>query len=225
MQRESDDPRRRRSQKVLVCPDSRSDTCTPDGPTVTRIPRRSRMEVGTAASGLGASVAPTRGAPAALSPRRSQARARNASGLRRRRLERSVRPQRTLGSTARTLRLEAYVAYFAMRDPRVPWVGKLVAACAVGYLLSPVQLIPDWIPVLGFSDNVAVLAGLAFLRRCSAPSVLADCRNRAEIAVQRRGPASTRTVVVVASALVVGLWLLLGLVMTALIAREVRGSR
>ena len=50
---------------------------------------------------------------------------------------------------ARALKRETYAVYLACRDPRVPWYGRLLAACVVGYAFSPIDLIPDPIPVLG----------------------------------------------------------------------------
>jgi len=50
---------------------------------------------------------------------------------------------------ARQFKLETYALYLAYKDPRVPWYAKVFAACVVGYALSPIDLIPDFIPVLG----------------------------------------------------------------------------
>jgi uncharacterized membrane protein YkvA (DUF1232 family) len=51
------------------------------------------------------------------------------------------------------LKREVYAVYFACRDPRVPWYAKALAAGSVGYALSPIDLIPDFIPVLGYLDE------------------------------------------------------------------------
>lgn len=52
---------------------------------------------------------------------------------------------------ARQLKAETYALFLAARDPRVPWYGKLFAMCVVAYALSPIDLIPDFIPVVGYS--------------------------------------------------------------------------
>ncbi len=80
----------------------------------------------------------------------------------------------------------------ALKQARVPWFAKAVTTAAVGYLLSPVQLIPDWVPVLGFVDNCLVFAiAFALLRACTPPDILAECRECAHhsVTVQVRLPA------------------------------------
>ena len=81
---------------------------------------------------------------------------------------------------AKKIHREAYVFYFAFKHPRMPWFARLVAAVTAGYLLSPVQLIPSFIPVIGLLDDVLVLyLGVKLLRRITPPDVLAECRTRA----------------------------------------------
>jgi uncharacterized membrane protein YkvA (DUF1232 family) len=70
--------------------------------------------------------------------------------------------------------------YFAARDPRVPWHAKALAALVVAYALSPIDLIPDFIPVLGYVDDLVIVPlGVMAARGMIAPSVLAECRERA----------------------------------------------
>lgn len=79
------------------------------------------------------------------------------------------------------LRKDAHVFYFACKDARMPWSAKLVAACTVGYVFSPVQLIPSFIPVIGFADDLVVLyLGGKLLRRLTPPDVLAESCKLAE---------------------------------------------
>jgi uncharacterized membrane protein YkvA (DUF1232 family) len=81
---------------------------------------------------------------------------------------------------ARKLKTELYVLYLAYRDPRVPWYGKLFAALVVAYAFSPVDLIPDFIPVLGYLDDVVLVPlGISIALRMIPTPVLADCRERA----------------------------------------------
>ena len=60
---------------------------------------------------------------------------------------------------ARRLRREVYALYLACRDPRVPWYAKAVAAGIIAYAFSPIDLIPDFIPVLGYLDELVLLPG------------------------------------------------------------------
>jgi uncharacterized membrane protein YkvA (DUF1232 family) len=73
------------------------------------------------------------------------------------------------------------VLSLALKHPGVPWYGKLVAGCSVGYLVSPVQIIPTFIPIIGQLDDLFVLfVGMKLLRKMTPPSVLAECEVRAE---------------------------------------------
>ena len=58
---------------------------------------------------------------------------------------------------ARSLKHEVHAVYFAARDPRVPWYAKALALLVAGYALSPIDLIPDFIPVLGYLDDVILV--------------------------------------------------------------------
>jgi uncharacterized membrane protein YkvA (DUF1232 family) len=60
----------------------------------------------------------------------------------------------------------------------VPWYAKAVSGCAVLYVISPIQLIPNFIPIIGQMDDVLVVSlGIKFLRRCVPRNVLDDCEN------------------------------------------------
>lgn len=81
---------------------------------------------------------------------------------------------------ARALKREVLALYLACRDPRVPWHAKALAAGVVAYALSPIDLIPDFIPVLGLLDDlILVPLGVLAVRALVPPAVLEDCRQRA----------------------------------------------
>jgi len=76
-----------------------------------------------------------------------------------------------------------------LKHPGVPWSARLVAACALGYILSPIQLIPSFIPVIGQLDDLAVLLAGAKLVRVLVPSaLLAECEGQAESRMCRARP-------------------------------------
>ncbi len=80
---------------------------------------------------------------------------------------------------ARQLRAETYALYLAYRDPRVPWVAKVLAAVVVGYAFSPIDLIPDFIPVLGYLDDLVLIPiGVALALRMIPAEVMDECRAR-----------------------------------------------
>lgn len=82
---------------------------------------------------------------------------------------------------AQSLQREAHVLYLVFRHPRTPWYAKWVAAFPVAYLFSPVQLIPNFIPVVGFLDDFLVLLGGAkLIRRLTPADLLRECSARAD---------------------------------------------
>jgi uncharacterized membrane protein YkvA (DUF1232 family) len=90
----------------------------------------------------------------------------------------------SLKQWARSLRREAIALYLAARDPRVPWYAKALAGLIAAYALSPIDLIPDFIPVLGYLDELVLLPlAIAGVVRLIDPAILAEHRaNAARIA-------------------------------------------
>ena len=81
---------------------------------------------------------------------------------------------------ARLLKADTHALYLAARHPGTPWYAKLLLAAVVAYALSPIDLIPDFIPVLGYVDDLVLLPlGIALALRLIPPPVLAECRARA----------------------------------------------
>jgi uncharacterized membrane protein YkvA (DUF1232 family) len=111
-------------------------------------------------------------------------------------------------SQAQKLKSETHALYLAARDPRTPWYAKLLVAAVVAYALSPIDLIPDFIPVLGYLDDLDLLPlGIALAVRLIPRAVLDDCRRRARETLQN-GKIVSRA----AGAVVIAIWLLLGAV-------------
>jgi len=100
---------------------------------------------------------------------------------------------------ARRIKSDAVALWFAARHPGTPRVPKVLCAVAVAYALSPIDLIPDFIPVLGYVDDVLLLPALMWLAlRLLPPAVLADCRRQAAAwLAERRGRPVSRTGAVV----------------------------
>lgn len=98
---------------------------------------------------------------------------------------------------ARTLKQDGVALYLAARDPRVPWYAKVVAACVAAYALSPIDLIPDFIPVLGYLDDlILVPLGIALAIRLIPPALLAEHRETAALRIVTR-PSSRAGAVVI----------------------------
>jgi uncharacterized membrane protein YkvA (DUF1232 family) len=114
---------------------------------------------------------------------------------------------------ARRLKIEIYALYLAYRDPRVPWYARVFAALVVGYAFSPIDLIPDVIPVLGYLDDLLVVPlGIALAIRMIPSPVLAECREEAR-------NAKDRPVNKVAAVVVVAIWMALAVSAVWLVAR------
>jgi uncharacterized membrane protein YkvA (DUF1232 family) len=123
---------------------------------------------------------------------------------------------------AQRLQREALVFYFAFKHPRVHWGAKLVAVCTAGYLFSPVQLIPNYIPVIGCLDDLLVVfLGVKLLHRITPPDVLAECRELAETAEMQKRRGIRSKAAVAASIVVVALWLLTAVAASALLAAHI----
>jgi len=137
-----------------------------------------------------------------------------------------VRPQSaamTWKVQAQRLQKEAHVFYFVFKHPRTRWYARLLAVCTFGYLLSPVQLIPGFIPFIGFLDDFAVLyLGAKLLKRITPPDVLAECQQLADAAEIRRKEEIRSTAAVVASVVIAAVWLLAAMAASALMAQYLR---
>ena len=118
------------------------------------------------------------------------------------------------------LKSETRALYLAYRDPRVPWYAKLFAALVVGYAFSPIDLIPDSIPVLGYLDDlILVPLGVALAVRMIPEDVLSESRQKAREMAER----GERIVSRAAAAVIVVLWLALAVLGALVVVRMVWG--
>jgi uncharacterized membrane protein YkvA (DUF1232 family) len=116
-----------------------------------------------------------------------------------------------LRERAREIKRQSYALYLAARHPGVPWYAKAMVALVAGYAFSPIDLIPDFIPVLGYLDDVILLPlGIALAIRMIPREVWAECQARAAEAHDR--PLSRTAAVVIVTvwvaALALSAWLL-----------------
>jgi uncharacterized membrane protein YkvA (DUF1232 family) len=110
----------------------------------------------------------------------------------------------SLKARAKRLKSEIQAVYLAARDPKTPWYAKVLAVFIVGYALSPIDLIPDFIPVIGYLDDLIIVpAGIALLLRMIPTGVLQESRIRAQanpISIRKNWIAGT---------IIILIWLLL----------------
>lgn len=110
---------------------------------------------------------------------------------------------RRLRQWSRTIKRDVHAVYLAARDPRVPWYAKLLALCIAAYALSPIDLIPDFIPVLGYLDELVILPlGILLVVWLNPNEIMTKHRATATIA-------ETRPVSWVAAAAIIAIWILL----------------
>ena len=116
-----------------------------------------------------------------------------------------------LKSGARALKAETYALYLAGRDHRTPWYARLFTAAVVAYALSPIDLIPDFIPVLGYLDDlILVPIGLILAVRMIPPEVMRECREKARKALDGKAPRGWYAAAVIAAVwLALLLWIAL----------------
>ena len=117
---------------------------------------------------------------------------------------------------AKELKQQTLVVYFAARDPRTPWFVRLLAVLVAAYALSPIDLIPDFIPVLGYLDDLIILPlGVLLVLRLAPAEVMRSASEQAASAVDR--PISQTM-----GAVIVAIWIVLAGVLGLWIWRRVR---
>ena len=98
----------------------------------------------------------------------------------------------------RALKRDAHALLLACRDERTPWYAKLTAAVVVAYAFSPIDLIPDFIPVLGVLDDLVLIPlGVVLVRWMVPARVMDECRVRAEAAFANEKPVFRAAAVVI----------------------------
>jgi len=116
---------------------------------------------------------------------------------------------------ARQLKAEIYALYLAYRDSRTPWYARLFAACVVAYAFSPIDLIPDFIPVLGYLDDLILIPlGIALALKMIPPQVMADSRVKAQELLGQDRPTNW-----IAAAAIATIWLALAALAIVLAVR------
>ncbi|KGX91828.1 YkvA family protein [Pontibacillus marinus] len=108
---------------------------------------------------------------------------------------------------AKQLKQQIYVLYLAYKDERVPWYAKLLAASVVAYAFSPIDLIPDFIPILGYIDDIIIVPlGIMLALKLIPREVIMECEAKAEEMMLNGKPRNW-----VMGSLVILIWILLGI--------------
>ncbi len=113
--------------------------------------------------------------------------------------------------------METYVLYLAYKDPRVPWYAKIFVACLVGYAFSPIDFIPDPIPVLGYVDDLVLIPlGIVLSLKMIPHDVLVECREEAAEA-RGRGKQTNR----IAGGIIILIWIFFGALAISFVMRAI----
>ena len=120
-----------------------------------------------------------------------------------------------LKNKARLLKTEVYAIYLAYKDPRVPWYARIFAVCVVGYAFSPIDLIPDPIPVIGYLDDlILVPLGIFLVLKMIPKEVMAECREQARVVMLKDKPVNW-----IAAIVIIGIWVGLAILSVAIVSK------
>jgi uncharacterized membrane protein YkvA (DUF1232 family) len=118
---------------------------------------------------------------------------------------------------ARELKIQVYAIYLAYRDPRVPLYARIFAACVVGYAFSPIDLIPDPVPILGYLDDLVIVPlGVALALKMIPPDVLAECQEKSREVMKQGKPVNR-----IAAAIIIAIWIVLAVVVVRVLLNVV----
>ena len=116
---------------------------------------------------------------------------------------------------AKKLKIEVYALYLAYRDPRVPLYARVFAGCVVGYAFSPIDLIPDFIPIIGYLDDlILVPLGIKIALSMIPENVMIESREKAQEIIRQGKPVNR-----VAAVIIISIWLLLAALSIAFIMK------
>jgi uncharacterized membrane protein YkvA (DUF1232 family) len=123
---------------------------------------------------------------------------------------------------AQRLKREIRIFYFVFRHPRTPWHARVIAACVAGYPFSPIQIIPSFIPVIGFLDDFLVLfLGAKLLHKMIPQDVFMECCAFADSSAMRSDERSRSSTAAFAFGMVAAVWLVVAVGTSVLMATYV----
>lgn len=116
------------------------------------------------------------------------------------------------------LKTEAYALGLAVKHPGTSWYAKALAAAVVAYALCPIDLIPDFIPIIGYVDDLLLVPlGIALALKLIPPQIVSECRAQAETSMQEVRPTSW-----IAAAIIIAIWVLTAAIVVAVALRSVQ---
>lgn len=123
----------------------------------------------------------------------------------------TTKPTSKAKQWARTIKRDVHAVWLAARDPRTPWFAKALALVVAAYAISPIDLIPDFIPVFGYLDDIIIVPlGIMLVTKLIPPEVLSEHRETA-------AKASERPVSRVAAGVVIAIWIICATLLIAVL--------
>jgi uncharacterized membrane protein YkvA (DUF1232 family) len=114
---------------------------------------------------------------------------------------------------SKKLKSEIYALYLASKHSRTPWHAKVLAVLIIGYALSPIDLIPDFIPVVGYLDDlILVPLGIALLIKIIPRDILEECKAKAEADLSKRKPKNRVAAIIIVLIWLMAIYLILALI-------------
>jgi len=114
----------------------------------------------------------------------------------------------------RLLKTEVYAIYLAYKDPRIPWYARILSICIVGYEFSPFDLIPDFIPILGYLDDlILVPLGIILVLKMIPKNLMAEYREQAKVLMLKGKPVNR-----IAATVIVGIWVGLAILAVGIVS-------
>jgi uncharacterized membrane protein YkvA (DUF1232 family) len=131
---------------------------------------------------------------------------------------------KSLKNKSKQLKSEIYALYLVSKHPQTPWYAKVLAALVMGYALSPIDFIPDFIPVLGYLDDLIIVpAGIALLIKIIPRDILEECRAKSQSDLFNRRHKNWIAAIVIVLIWLLGIYLILSLIWP-LVSREMQAK-
>ena len=106
---------------------------------------------------------------------------------------------------SKKLKLQTYTLYYAYKDPMTPWYAKMWGAVVVAYAFSPIDLIPDFVPILGYLDDLILIPlGIALAVKLIPKEILIKCRQQAQERIDSKRPVNW-----IAGGIIIAIWIMM----------------
>ena len=123
---------------------------------------------------------------------------------------------KTWKNWAKNLKLQTYTLYYAYKDPMTPWYAKMWSAVVVAYAFSPIDLIPDFIPILGYLDDLLLIPlGVALAVKLIPKEIMVNCKQKSQKRINSKKPVNW-----IAGVIIIALWIVVFCAVVNIILRH-----